>query len=294
MVAEIAVLVNPTSGRGKGARLAGPVTEHLRAAGLKVRWEAGRDADEAADLARRWAARGIEGLVVVGGDGMLNLMLQALAGSKTPLGIVPAGTGNDLARTLGIPRTDPLAATDIVIAGHTREVDLAKVDGDWYTTILCAGIDSRINERVNRLSWPKGRFRYDVSTMVELRDLRPRPYLLEVDGVEHQIDALTVAVGNTATYGGGVPICPEADPSDGLLDITVIGPVGYRRFAPLYLRILRGGHHGHPAITTFRAKQVGLAAPGVTAYADGERIGPLPVGIECVSAALKVFAPPPR
>lgn len=294
MVAEIAVLVNPTSGRGKGARLAAPVTEHLRAAGLKARWEAGRDADEAADLARRWVARGIEGLVVVGGDGMLHMMLQAVAGSRTTLGVVPAGTGNDLARALGVPRTDPLAATDIVIAGHTRQIDLAKVDGQWISTILCAGIDSRVSERVNRMSWPRGRLRYDLGTVIELRDLRPRPYVVEIDGDQYQLDALSVAVGNTPTYGGGIPICPRADPSDGLLDVTVIGAVGYRRIAPVYMRIIRGTHHEHPAVSTYRGKRISVAAPGVTAFADGERIGALPLTLECVPAAANVFAPPPR
>ncbi|MGH3490538.1 MAG: diacylglycerol kinase family protein, partial [Actinopolymorphaceae bacterium] len=176
---EIVVLVNPTSGRGRGARLADPVTERLREAGLNARWEAGRDATESVDMARRAVARGVDGLVIIGGDGMIHLALDAVAETATPLAVIPAGTGNDLARSLGIPVRDPLAAADIVVAGHTRSQDLGRVvraDGDpdsgsvsgtranasgWFATVLCAGFDSRVAERVNRMTWPHGRLRYD-------------------------------------------------------------------------------------------------------------------------------------
>ena len=186
MSREIVILVNPTSGRGRGARLADPVTDRLREAGLHARWEAGRDASEAVDLARRAAARGVDGLVVVGGDGMIHLALGAVAETPTPLAVIPAGTGNDFARSLGIPVRDPLAAADIVVAGYTKAQDLGRVvpgpssigEGSqsqptWFATVLCAGFDSRVAERVARMSWPRGRLRYDVAAAIELGTFRP-------------------------------------------------------------------------------------------------------------------------
>lgn len=294
MSVEIAVLVNPTAGRGTGARLVGPVTDRLRQAGLTVRWEAGRDGREAVDLARQWVARGIDGLVVVGGDGMVHLALQAIAGSRTKLGIIPAGTGNDLARALGIPRKDPLAAADLVVAGHTSVLDVGKVGSQRFCTVLCAGFDSKVAERVGRMRWVRGRSRYDLATIAELRLFRPLPYTLELDGERLETEAMLVAVGNTSSYGGGLRMCSGADPSDGKLDVTLIKPLRRRDLIGLFPRLSAGTHVGHPAVMMRRAKMVNLASPGLTAYADGERMAPLPVTAECEAGALHMFTPPPR
>lgn len=294
MGVDIAVLVNPTAGRGKGARIVEPVTQRLRDAGIKARWEAGRDGLETMDLARRWVARGVDGLVVVGGDGMVHLALQAVAGSKTALGIVPAGTGNDLARAAGIPRSDPLAAADIVVAGHVAKFDLGKVGAHWFSTVLCAGFDSRVSERVGSMRWVRGRTRYDLATVAELRVFRPLSYVLEIDGERIETDAMLVAVGNTASYGGGLRICEGADPADGKLDVATIDPLRRRDLVRLFPKLSQGTHLDHPAVTMRRGKQVSLASAELTAYADGERIGPLPVTAECVPAALRLYTPPPR
>lgn len=294
MLREIAVLVNPTSGRGRGARLAEPVTERLTEAGIRARWEAGRDADEAADLARRAVARGVDGLVVVGGDGMAHLALQAVAETGTPLGVIPAGTGNDLARSVGAPVGDPLAAADIVVAGFTRAQDLGRVGSELFSTVLCAGFDSRVAERVAGMTWPRGRLRYDLAVVAELGSFRPQRFVLELDQEEEQAEALLVAVGVTPSYGGGLRICAGADPTDGLLDVAVIGPLARHELVRLFPKLTKGTHVGHPAVTMYRAKTVSVASAGITAYADGERMGPLPLTVECVPGALQVFAPPPR
>ena len=126
MARDIALLTNPTSGKGKGAKARGAVLERLRGAGLTVRDLSGRDVDEALDLARTAVGDGVDALVVVGGDGMVHLGAQAVAETGTALGIIPAGTGNDVARYFDIPRKDPVAAAEKVINGETREVDLAR------------------------------------------------------------------------------------------------------------------------------------------------------------------------
>ncbi|HEY8455559.1 MAG TPA: diacylglycerol kinase [Actinopolymorphaceae bacterium] len=291
MAREITVLVNPTAGRGRGARLADPVTQRLRDAGLKASWEAGRDASEAADLARRAAARGVDGLVVIGGDGMIHLTLDAVAESETPLGIIPAGTGNDLARNLGIPLHDPMAATDIVIAGHTSSQDLGRTEVGWFSTVLCAGFDSRVAERVSRMSWPRGRLRYDLATVLELRAFQPRRYELDLDGDSQQTEAMLVAIGVTSSYGGGLRICEGADPADGLFDVVVVRPVTRRVLVRMFPKLSKGTHIGHPAVVQHRASKVRLASDGLVSYADGERMGILPLTIECVPRALRVFGP---
>ena len=182
MAREIALLTNPTAGKGRGAKAHGAVLERLRGAGLAVRDLSGRDADEALDLARAAVGDGVESLVVLGGDGMVHLGVQAVAETGTPLGIVPAGTGNDVARYFDLPRKDPAAAADRVVAGRTRVVDLARSGSKYFATVLAAGFDALVNERANRMTWPKGQMRYNLATLAELRVFKPLHYTLDLDG----------------------------------------------------------------------------------------------------------------
>src|SRR6195952_2914375 len=133
---------------------------------------------------------------------MVHLAVQALAQSSTRLGIVPAGTGNDVARYFDVPRKDTAAATDVVIGGRERTVDLARIGSGYYVTVLAAGFDAIVNERANEMTWPKGQMRYNLATIAELRTLRPIPYVLDVDGEQHRFEATMVAVGNGPSFGG--------------------------------------------------------------------------------------------
>ena len=290
MTRRLALLVNPTSGKGRGGRLLDPVAERLRRSGIDVDVVVGRDADEAFDRVRNRVAEGVDGLVAVGGDGLVNIALQVVAGTDVPLGIVPAGTGNDIARALGLALDDPVAAVDLAARGHIRLVDLGRASGRWFAGVLGSGFDSMVNERANRMSWPNGRSRYNLAILAELRTFRPVPYTLELDGESWQTEAMLVAVGNGSSYGGGMRVCPDARLDDGLLDITVLGPISKPEFLRVFPTVYKGTHVNHPAVTVRRARQVALSSPGVTAYADGERVSVLPVHIEAMPDALRVFA----
>jgi diacylglycerol kinase (ATP) len=286
----LALLVNPTSGKGRGGRLLDPVADRLRRSGIDVDVVVGRDADEAFDRLRNRVAAGVDGVVAVGGDGLLNLALQVVAGTDVPLGIVPAGTGNDIARALGLSLDDPVAAVDLVAARRTRSIDLGRANGRWFAGVLGSGFDSMVNERANRMTWPSGRSRYNLAILAELRTFRPVPYSLELDGESWQTEAMLVAVGNGSSYGGGMRVCPDARVDDGLLDVTVLGPISKLEFLRVFPTVYKGTHVHHPAVTVRRARQVSLTSPGVTAYADGERVSVLPVHTEAVPDALRVFA----
>jgi diacylglycerol kinase (ATP) len=287
---RIALLVNPTSGKGRGGRLLDPVAERLRRSGVDVDVVVGRDADEAFDRVRNRVAEGVDGLVAVGGDGLVNIALQVVAGTDIPLGIVPAGTGNDIARTLGLTLDDPVAAVDLAAGGATRPIDLGRANGRWFAGVLGSGFDSMVNERANRMTWPTGRSRYNLAILAELRTFRPVPYTLELDGESWQTEAMLVAVGNGSSYGGGMRVCPDAQLDDGLLDITVLGPISKPEFLRVFPTVYKGTHVNHPAVTVRRARQVVLTSPEVTAYADGERVSVLPVHVEAMPDALRVFA----
>jgi diacylglycerol kinase (ATP) len=285
---EIALLTNPTAGKGKGAKARAAALPRFQAAGIAVRDLAGRDADEALDLARA-AADAVEALVVVGGDGMVHLGAQAVATTGTALGIVPAGTGNDVARYLDLPRQDPAAAADRIVAGHTRTIDLARSGSSYYVTVLCAGFDAVVNERANRMTWPKGQMRYNLATVAELRTFEPLPYTLELDGVPLRTEAMLVAVGNGPSFGGGLRITEGASLDDGLLDVVIIKPMSKPSLIRTYPKLFKGTHTTHPAYEHHRARTVTVAAPGIVTYADGERFGPLPLTVECVPGALTVL-----
>lgn len=287
---DVALLVNPTSGKGRGAAARAVVEESLRARGMRVRTLVGDNAVHARDLAHAAVTEGVDAVVAVGGDGMVHLALQVVAGTETPLGIVPAGTGNDLATCLGLP-TDPRAAVEVVAAGEQRRIDAVRAGERWWGCVLGAGFDSIVNERANTLRWPKGGARYNVAIALELPRFRPLPFVLTLDGETWATDAMLVAVGNAQSYGAGIRITPDARLDDGLLDVCVLAPVSKLDFVKTLPKARTGAHVHHPAVTIRRARVVTIASPGVVAYADGERLGPLPLTCECVPGAVRVFAP---
>jgi diacylglycerol kinase (ATP) len=306
---EIAVLANPFAGRGRHRDLVPGVLRRLEATGHAVRLLTAGTGAEAEQACRRAVAEGVAALVAVGGDGTVHRALQAVAGSEVAFGVVPAGTGNDFALGTGllsstsvdgaggVPEPGLLPAE--AIAGALRDqrdhrVDLARMvlrdgSGRWFGTVLAAGFDAVVNERANRLRWPSGPRRYDVAIVLELARLRPRAYVLELDGIEHRFPGTLVAVGNCASYGGGLRIAPAADPTDGLLDVVTAAPLSRAALARLRPHLRLGTHVLDPRVTVLRARRVRLQAEDVVGYADGERIGPLPIEITCVPGAVRLL-----
>ncbi len=286
-----ALLVNPTAGKARHAATVGAVHARLSAGELDVTRMQGADGAEAADLARKAVAEEYDVLAVMGGDGMVHLAVQALAGSRTALGVVPTGTGNDVARYLGLPRGKPVDAAEVICRQVIRPMDLGKAGSTYYATVLATGFDSLVNERANAMTWPRGQMRYNLATLAELKVFRPLPYTLELDGERRRLDAMLVAVGNGPSYGGGLRMCEGALLDDGQLDVVIINPISKAELLKVYPRLFRGTHVSHPAYEHHRVRQVSVAAPGIVAYADGERLGPLPLNVECAPAALSVCVP---
>ncbi|MFH9608673.1 diacylglycerol kinase [Streptomyces sp. NPDC017448] len=294
MTSEITLFVNPTAGRGRGAHAAQPAASALRGAGFSVRTVLGEDADDALRRAREAVAAGTGALIAVGGDGLVSLALQAVAGTGTPLGVVAVGTGNDFARALGLPVRDPAAAGRLAARALKEEglraIDLGRVGERWFGTVLASGFDSRVNDRGNRMRFIGGRFRYDLAILAELAAFLPIPYRLRLDGGETvETEATLIAVGNGTTYGGGMRICAGAEMDDGLLDVTVVGACTRTTLLKVFPRVYRGTHLDHPAVTVHRVSSIELAAAGITAYADGEPMGPLPLTATCVPGAVRVL-----
>lgn len=241
-------------------------------------------------MAHEAVLAGASALVVVGGDGMVHVGIQAVAGSALPFGVIPAGTGNDFARALGLPLNDPLAAAEVVLGGRTHAVDLGITDGQWFAGVVAAGFDARVNDRTNRMRWPRGRRRYDLAVAAEFGVFRPIAYRLEIDGEHLEIEAMLIAFGNIPSYGGGIRVIPDACMDDGLFDVIIVEPVSKLTLARVFPTMRAGGHVGHPAVSFRTARHVKIDAP-VVAYADGERIGPLPRSFDVAPTALVALVP---
>jgi diacylglycerol kinase (ATP) len=298
------MLVNPTSGKGRASSGAPAAEARLRERGFDVVHIQGVDAEHAmSSLREAIEAEPTAAVVACGGDGTVHLVLQVLAGTDVPMGILPLGTGNDSATVLGIP-TDPEAAADLVAdclqAGTSKRLDAGRAvtaDGvsRWFLAVLSSGFDSMVNERANLMTWPTGQARYLRAILAELRSFKPVPYLMVVDEglpTEHRHEGagMLVAVGNGTSYGGGMKVCPGALLDDGLLSITFLGELPTATFLRVFPTVYKGTHVSRPEVQEHTGLTVRLEAAGQVAYADGERIGPLPVEVGVTPGAIRILA----
>ena len=287
---QVALVVNPVSGASQGELIAGRAERTLREHGHEVVRIRGHDGPSTR-AALSAAADGLDTVVVVGGDGALHDVLPLLADSHLTLGLLPAGTGNDTARALGLPR-DEEAALRIVLEGRARRVDLAHTAHGDVATVVASGFDSKVNERANAMRWPRGPMRYNLAIVAELRTFSPLPFEIELDGTTIRREAMLVAVGNGPSFGGGLRIAEGAVIDDGLLDVCIINPVSKVKLVRVFPRLSRGTHVDLPEFERHRVRTVRLASPDVVAYGDGERLGPLPLEVRVRPGALRVLVAP--
>ncbi|WP_125132579.1 diacylglycerol kinase [Microbacterium sp. 10M-3C3] len=298
---HVALLANPAARGGTAVAAAERAVARLRTRGIRTTVLSGGSAEETTALLRAALEADVSAVAVAGGDGTVHAALQELAGTDVPLGVIPCGTGNDLARALGLRRLHPEAAADVIADGRTRRVDLARVtraDGSerLFATVLASGFDARVNDRANAMRRPRGRARYLVAILREFVALRPEHVTLSGvsaagAAVVFDGEATLVAVGNTPSYGGGIPMCPAADVADGLLDVTVVRPVGRLELLRLLPRAYRGTHVALAQVSTWRLSSVRISGAGGTAYADGEPIADLPLTAASEPAAVRMFVP---
>ena len=296
---RVAVVANPHSGKGRGQRTADAAITALRAGGAEVRAYIGQSPDETRALSEGALASRPDVLAVVGGDGTLSGIIDVLTASDVPVALIPAGTGNDVARALGLPRGDTAAAAAVALRGRGRVTDGGVARPARATTpflsVAALGFDAKVSDRTNRLRWPRGALRYYIALVVELARLRPMDFRIAVDGepAAHAPGTL-VAVGNTASYGGGMPVCSGAAPDDGLLDVVRVAPLTRLRLLRLFPLLLQGRHLGRNEVTHRRARTVQVSAPGLVVYADGELVGAGECRITVRPRALRVLVPDPE
>ncbi len=279
------VAINPSSGHGKGSTFGKRVTDYLSSKEVSYRVFSAQSASQLRnEIESSLDSQRYQGIISVGGDGLAHLILQLAVPRSIPFAIIPAGTGNDIVRTLGWSLTDIDGYLDQVISTKAQPIDLGNVDSEWFAAILSTGFDSVVNERANSLKWPKGPQRYNAAIALELPKFQPIQYEITMDSSTLTTEAMLIAVGNGRSYGGGMLVCPQAQINDGLFDVMILEPVTKVEFLKVFPKVFSGSHISHPAVKTFRTQKVSIVADAV-AYADGERIGLAPVSAECIAAA---------
>jgi diacylglycerol kinase (ATP) len=286
---NIAVVINPIAGGGRGARLGIQAVEQLRKAGSLGTVINLGSAEETLAETRRVVSQGCDGVLAVGGDGLVHLAIQALAQTNVGLGVIPAGTGNDFARALSLPLNSPELIVERVLSTEPQPVDLGLANQHFFGAILSTGFDSMVNERANAMRWPRGPMRYNLAIVRELPVFKPRAYRFTIDGETFNTEAMLVAVANGASYGGGMKICPQAELNDGWLDVLILKPLSKVAFLRVFPKVYAGTHVTHPAVVIRRARSVEIEADAI-AYADGEREGTLPIRVTVAEDALLAWS----
>ena len=281
------VVINPVSGAGKGAVLGTEVAGFFTEKGLPYQIITATSADKLSKSLTEFLDKNsssINGVIAVGGDGLAHLVLQIAVPRKIAFSVIPAGTGNDFVRALGWSLNEIKTQLNHVISSPPSKIDLGLVDSEWFGAVLSTGFDSVVNEKANTLNWPKGPMKYNVAIAMELPKFKPLNYVIELDNQIIETEAMLIAVGNGSSYGGGMKVCPHADLRDGLFDVMVLRPVSKIEFVKVFPTVFSGKHIEHRQVDIYRTKRVSLQAQAV-AYADGERIGGLPVRAECIAGA---------
>jgi diacylglycerol kinase (ATP) len=285
-----ALVINPVSGQGLGTTVGTYVAGYLTQKKIQYTIIAGNSAIKLRENLESFLDRtpDCEGVIGVGGDGLLHTILQIVVPQQIPFTVIPAGTGNDFVRTLGWDLEQVDNQLDHVISTAPTAIDLGLADGEWFGAILSTGFDSIVNEKANTLKWPKGVMKYNAAIALELPRFKPQRYDITLDNRVIQTEAMLIAVSNGRSYGGGMLVCPNASIQDGLFDVMVLHPISKIEFAKVFPRVFAGTHINHPAVEIIRSKSVRIESAAV-AYADGERIGPLPVSAECIHAAVSTW-----
>jgi YegS/Rv2252/BmrU family lipid kinase len=284
------LLVNPASAHGRTLKLLPAIEQELDQRRIPFRVERTRGLEDGVERALQ-AVEANEVPVVISGDGLVGAVGGAMAGSETPLGIIPGGRGNDLARVLGIP-DDPVAAVAVLAAGESRRIDVGEANGKRFLGIVSVGFDSECNRLANEVTIIRSNLVYVYSLFRTLLTWKPARFTIRSESERTRTSGYSISVANNSTFGGGMRIAPQAELDDGLLDIITVGEVGKLRFVANLRKVFKGTHIDDEQVRMARASRVEITASRpFPVYADGEHLTELPVSVRVLPGALSVLAP---
>jgi len=290
------LVANETAGKGKALQFANQFTDLLSQANQKFSLIKEKSYEKTIEkLKAELSTNPYNKLIAVGGDGLVNLCLQHLAQSGLTLGVIPAGTGNDFARAVGVNKMSITEIFNLYTRTDPVKIDLGHVKSStaekWFVQVLSTGFDAEVNSRANKIKRPKGKSKYTIATVRTLARFKPINYKIDIDSKKFDQSAMLFTIANGETYGGGMRICPGASNSDGIFEILLVRPVSRFVLLTIFPKVFKGNHIPHQKIDTYRAKVVTISAP-TSAYADGEYVANLPITVTNVGNALSTWLAP--
>ena len=290
------LVTNESAGKRKALQLATQFTDLLSQAKLKVTVINEKSYEKTIErLEAELSTNSYNKVIAVGGDGLVNLCIQHLAQSGITLGVIPAGTGNDFARAVGVNEMSMTEVFNLYTKTDPVKIDLGHVKSStkekWFVQVLSTGFDAEVNSRANKIKWPRGKSKYTIATVRTLARFKPINYKIDIDSRKFDQSAMLFTIANGETYGGGMRICPGASNSDGIFEILLVRPVSRFVLLTIFPKVFKGNHIPHRKIDTYRAKVVTISAP-TSSYADGEYVAHLPITVTNVGNALSTWLAP--
>lgn len=291
----LGVIINPAANRGRGNLVGEQALAALVELGIPFQNLSASSAEEAKHLATKSAAE-LSGIVAIGGDGTSQLGVNIAMETKLPLGLVPAGSGNDQVRELGLALNDPSGAAYNIAEGlkNPRKVDVMWVETSyrkfWSFGSISAGFDALCAERANGLKWPKGPNSYVAAMLLELPKFKPIRYRLVADGVERQFKAMLCGVANVKNFGGGMRISPNSEMTDGQLEVFILHEVSRPKLLKIFPTVYKGEHINFKEVEIFKAKEIRIENDGFPMTCDGEIIGPAPFSVKIHPSGLSLLS----
>jgi len=290
------LVANETAGKGKALQLANQFADLLSQVNEKFTLINEKSYEKTIEkLKAELSTNSYNKVIAVGGDGLVNLCLQYLAQSGLTLGVIPAGTGNDFARAVGVNKMSITEIFNLYTMTDPVKIDLGHIKSStaekWFVQVLSTGFDAEVNSRANKIKWPRGKSKYTIATVRTLARFKPVNYKIDIDSRKFDQSAMLFTIANGETYGGGMRICPGASNSDGIFEILLVRPVSRFVLLTIFPKVFKGNHIPHQKIDTYRAKVVIISAP-TSAYADGEYVANLPITVTNVGSALSTWLAP--
>ena len=290
------IVLNQSAGKRKALKLANQFTVLLSNANLQFTLIDEKSYAKTIEKLKAYlSTNSYSTVIAVGGDGLVNLCLQYLAQSGVTLGVIPAGTGNDFARAVGVNKMSITEIFNLYTKTAAVEIDLGHVKSNssarWFVQVLSTGFDAEVNSRANKIKWPRGKSKYTIATVKTLARFEPIDYKIDIDATKFDQSAMLLTIANGETYGGGMRICPGASNSDGIFEVLLVRPVSRFVLLTIFPKVFKGNHIPHRKIDTYRAKVVTISAP-TSSYADGEYVSHLPITVTNVNNALSTWLAP--
>jgi len=287
------IILNPSAAKGRSLGLKSIIESEFKSLGIDYSLHISRSSDDIIKTTKANLKKGFSNFIAVGGDGTIHYMANVLAGTDKKIGVIPAGSGNDIAACLGID-SDIKKCCQIINRGKTKKIDTGLInDRYYYLCIAGSGFDSQVNYLANNTRLPlKGPARYNYAVYKNLITFKPGKFFINYGADKKEVYGMMIAVSNMSSYGGGMRITPDASPEDGLFDVCIIKKMSKIHFIQTFPKVYEGKHTTDSHVEIFKTSSIKIDSEyHFSIFADGEYICKLPATFKIIPGNLNFITP---